>query len=83
MLIGADSLRPSALTVPLRGKKLSVGTFFSVINNDGLQRTVDTLAYSGFTPTIETYKGFEGAVNALENLKQHHPRGKVVITLRY
>lgn len=81
VLVGADALCPSMLSVPLRGRRLSVATFFSIIGKGGLQRAVDAVSVAGFHPVIEEYEGFEGAKRAREDLETRHPGGKVVVAL--
>lgn len=81
VLVGADALRPSILSIPFQGRKLSAATFFAIIGKDGLQRAVDTISAAGFRPTIEEYEGFEGAERALNNLETRHPSGKIVVKL--
>lgn len=81
VLVGADALRPSILSIPFQGRKLSAATFFAIIGKDGLRRAVDVVSAAGFRPTIEEYKGFEGAERALSDLETRHPSGKIVVTL--
>lgn len=81
VLVGADALRPSILSIPFQGRKLSAATFFAIIGKDGLQRAVDTISAAGFRPTIEEYEGFEGAERALSDLETRHPSGKIVVKL--
>lgn len=81
VLVGADALRPSILSIPFQGRKLSAATFFAIIGKDGLQRAVDTISAAGFRPTIEEYEGFEGAERALNDLETRHPSGKIVVKL--
>ena len=82
VLVGADSLRPSVLTLPLRGRRLKAGLFFALIGHDGLRRAVELVERSGFIPTMDVVDGFDGAARALESLGHAHPRGKVVAVLK-
>ena len=78
ILVGADSLQPAALTVPLRGRRLKAATFFSLIGKDGLQQTVDEVARCGFVPSMVLVHSFEEAAGALQALEHTHPQGKIV-----
>lgn len=78
VLVGADSLQPAALTVPLRGRRLKAATFFSLIGKDGLQQTVDEVARCGFIPSMALVHGFEEAASTLQALEHTHPQGKIV-----
>ena len=82
VLVGADSLRPATLTLPLRRRRLKAGLFFSLIGHDGLRQAVELVERSGFVPTMDVVDGFDGAVRALESLEHAHPRGKVVAVLK-
>lgn len=80
--VGMDSLRPSVLALPFRGRKVRAGLFFSEIGKEGLTETVRRVAALEGSPTLQACDGLaEGAV-ALASLPASHPSGKVVVSMR-
>lgn len=83
ILVGADSLQPAALTLPLRGRRLKTATFISFIGKDGLQQTVDEVARCGFVPSMVLVHSFEEAAGAFQALEHTHPQGKIVAVFEH
>ena len=80
VLVGLDSLRPSALLAPAKGAKLRAALFFAAIGKGGLQKACNLLAAGGEMPTLEVVNGLEAGAGRLATLAEDHPHGKLVIT---
>ncbi len=81
VLVGFDSLKPSMLAVPMKGRKLRAALFFARVGTGGLQKACDLLASCGDLPDLELVHGFAAGVERLAALADDHPHGKLVISV--
>lgn len=81
VLVGFDSLKPSMLAVPMKGRKLRAALFFARIGTGGLQKACNLLASCVELPDLELVHGFAAGTERLATLADDHPHGKLVISV--
>lgn len=81
VLVGQDSLRPSALSLPLRGRRLRAALFFSLIGKGGLDEAVSLVAESPNHVAIASCNGMTEAAAMLVGIASSRPKGKTVVVL--